>query len=179
MTITKKWSKLKNMMRGTAAESFNFRISIISWRSKHLVGRAKNYWQRREFSQGSWMWAISEPYFYYTAEQTCDFFLRLCCKKSWIAIIFRLLPPMKKNLAILLLACVASVEREREGGIWACARPFLLRAGPNSPFPFPFQRRPCRLPYCKTGSNVGGIRKAQHRYSTRYATMLQNKLRVS
>ena len=91
MTITKKWSKLKNMMRSTAAESFNFRISIISWRSKHLVGRAKNYWQRREFSQGSWMCAISEPYFYYTAEQTCDFFLRLCCKKSWIANI--LIPP--------------------------------------------------------------------------------------
>ena len=81
MTITKKWSKLKNMMRSTAAESFNFRISIISWRSKHLVGRAKNYWQRREFSQGSWMCAISEPYFYYTAEQTCDFFATLLQKQ--------------------------------------------------------------------------------------------------
>ena len=43
-------------------------------------------------------------------------FLRLCCKKSWIAIIFHLLPPMKKNLAILLLACVASVERGRGRG---------------------------------------------------------------
>ena len=89
----------------------------------------------------------------------------------------------EKNLAILLLACVASVERGRGRGNWACARPFLPRARPNFPFPFPFpfpfQRRPRSLPYYKTGSNVGGIRKAQHRYSNRYATMLQNKLRVS
>ena len=178
MTITKKRSKLKNMMRSTAAESFNFRISIISWRSKHLVGRAKNYWQRHEFSQGSWMCAISEPYFYYTAEQTCDFFATLLQKE----LNSNHIPPStthEKNLSILLLACVASVERGREN--WACARPFLPRARPNFPFPFPFpfQRRPRRLPYYKTGSNVGGIRKAQHRYSTRYATMLQNKLRVS
>lgn len=46
-------SKLKNMMRSIAAESFHFKISVTSWLSKYLAGKAKNYWQRREFSQGS------------------------------------------------------------------------------------------------------------------------------
>ena len=46
---------------------------------------------------------------------------------------------MKKNLAILLLAyCVASVEREGEGGIWACARPFLLARAQIPPSPSTF-----------------------------------------
>ena len=45
---------------------------------------------------------------------------------------------MKKNLAILLLACVASVEREGEEGIWACARPFLLARAQIPPSPSTF-----------------------------------------
>ena len=88
---------------------------------------------------------------------------------------------MKKNLAILLLAyCVASVEREGEGGIWACAGPFLLARAQIPPSPSTFNAghagyliaRQVRTWVVLEKRNIAS-------YSTRYATMLQNKLRVS
>ena len=87
---------------------------------------------------------------------------------------------MKKNLAILLLACVASVERGSGKGEFGRARgTFSFARAQIPPSPSPFNAGHADYLIARQPSNVGGIRKAQHRYSTRYATMLQNKLRVS
>ena len=53
----------------------------------------------------------------------------------------------------LHIACVAGVERGREGGEFGRVRRTRSRARPNSPFPFPFpfQRWPRRLA-CITGA---------------------------
>ena len=72
-----------------------------------------------------------------------------------------------------------ALKGEGEGGIWAWARPFLLARAQIPPSPSPFNAGHADYLIARQPSNVGGIRKAQHRYSTRYATMLQNKLRVS
>ena len=65
-------------------------------------------------------------------------FLRLCCKKSWIANICRLLPPMKKNLAILLLACVAALKGKGKGEFGRARGPFSFARAQIPPSPSTF-----------------------------------------